>query len=287
MLKFYKYQGTSNDFLIIEDLEKRLEFLPQFVARLCHRNLGVGAGGVIVVRPSKTADYFFDFYNVEGTPAEMCGNGIRCFARYLYDKKLISGNQFSIETVSGIRHVQILAGEEATNVRVDMGKANFSGPAIPVAEEHGEVLDKIIELDGRDFKVSCVSIGNPHCILYVDDVGYAPVREVGPKLEFHPAFPERINVEFVEVVNASKIKVRTWERAGEGECPACGTGATASAACTIRQNLTQKKVMVHMPGGILTIEMNKAGHLFMTGDAEIVFEGILSPAWEKRFRLKV
>jgi len=281
-MKFTKMQGLGNDLIVIEDSEKRYDLPPKAIAKLCDRHCGIGSGGLILVRRSQQEGFYMRFFNPDGTEAEACGNGIRCLAKYLYDHKLTFKRDFSIETVTGTREVWLLPESgPVAEVKVNMGPPGFSRPRIPMLGEGKEAIDEVLRVGKEEFRATCLSVGNPHCVIYVDDVEKAPLNRVGPIIENLPIFPQKVNVEFIEILNPSEIKMRMWERNGEGEPLSCGSGSCACVAATARTQKTGRKVIVHQPGGDVEIEWNNEnGCIYMTGPAKEIFTGALSREFE-------
>lgn len=277
---FVKMHGLGNDFVVIGALDELplLEGkLGEFARFVCDRHFGVGADGVIWVLPSRVADFKMRIFNPDGSEAEMCGNGIRCAAKWFYDRDYAKGNTVQVETLAGVKTVWVQAeGGEAVAVTVDMGEPVFEQSLVPASLCEGrEAIGVPLEVEGvGTFTASAVSMGNPHCVIFVNDVEDFPVETVGPKIEHHPAFPKRTNVEFVQVLSRNEMKVRVWER-GAGLTLACGTGACASLAVAVKTGKTERKATVHLPGGALTIEWRDDGRVYMTGPAVEVFRGEL------------
>lgn len=266
LLKFTKMHGAGNDFVFINAVDSSPVLSESLARRLCDRRLGVGADQLLVMGRSKKADFRMDIFNADGGRVEMCGNGIRCLAKYVFDNKLSTKDVFDIETPFGIIRPQIMADHPANDestlwIKVDMGEAVLEGK-------------KNIMLKGSaGFYATCVSMGNPHAVIFVDDVDNFPVREYGPVIEKDPLFPKRTNVEFVEVRDKSRIKMRVWER-GTGETLACGTGACSATVASVLEGKTGRLVKVGLAGGILEIFWDeKDNHVFMTGPAVTVFKG--------------
>jgi len=266
-IKFTKMHGLGNDFILLDLTAKELPGVQRIVKKLSDRRFGVGFDQALILRKSKKADFRMDIYNNDGSRVEMCGNGIRCLAHYIWTKRLSSKRRLDIETLAGI----IRPEQAGKLVRVDMGEPVLEGRLIPT-ETTGPVVDYMLEALDRVFPVTCVSMGNPHCVIFVDDVDNFPVEKYGPVLENHKFFPKRANVEFIEVVNKKRLKMRVWER-GAGETLACGTGATASAVAASIKGLAGRKVSVILKGGTLEIEWAADNHAYMTGPAEMVFTG--------------
>ena len=263
MFSFCKMQGTGNDFVIIDCMENQFEYsLPVLAKFLCDRHYGVGADGIILVDKSEVADFKMRIFNSDGTEAQMCGNGIRCLAKYVFDKKRIDQNKFEIETLAGIKEVELeLENEKVSSVKVNMGEVEF------------ENLKYIIEIDEKQYEVFPISMGNPHAVCFVKDVEQFAVEKIGSILENYKYFPEKTNVEFVQILDNQNIKVRVWER-GVGETNSCGTGACASSMIAIYEKLTENRVTAELKGGKLQINYDKSTNLLeLVGPAETVFEG--------------
>ncbi len=267
--------GTGNDFVLIDCIENKdlrvmdTSVLSDLSKGLCNRRYGIGADQLLLLFPSDRADYMMRIFNSDGSEVEMCGNGIRCLARYVWDKGYSSEDELAIETPAGI----IKPAKRDNLVRVNMGKPILDAPDIPVNLE-GTIIDHPLRIEDREFNITCVSMGNPHAVIVVDNVYDFPVSYYGPVIEMHKLFPKRTNVEFIEIVNASEIKMRVWER-GAGETPACGTGASAVAVASALKDLTERAVTVHLLGGDLLLEWGSDDHVFMTGPAVTVFEGTI------------
>lgn len=270
---FVKSQALGNDFIIIEDIEERLKLDASIVKKLCDRHFGIGADGLIVVRPSSHADFFMLFFNPDGTKAEMCGNGIRCFASYLFNHGLTSKKTIRVETGGGLREVYLILENGKLKVtKVNMGRPTFKASDIPMNVEQHEFINEVIDVNGDQIQATCLSVGNPHCVVFEKDIAEVPVSELGPKIENLSVFPNKVNVEFVQVDKPDEVKVRVWER-GAGETLACGTGACASVLAGVRNKLTSRKVKVHLPGGDLDIEWGDDDFILMTGSSKEVFRG--------------
>jgi diaminopimelate epimerase len=278
-LKFVKMHGAGNDFIVVDGTTEKIieDDLPELSKRICDRHFGVGGDGLIIVLHSNVADFRMRIFNPDGSEAEMCGNGVRVFAKYIYDRKMHKDVVMTVETLAGIKTLEINAtGDKAKTVRVDMGEPRLLRFEIPMrGKPDVKVIGEPLRVAGKRIEITCVSMGNPHCVVFVDDVDHYPVGKMGPLIENHPKFPARTNVEFVEVINPSEMRVRTWER-GVGETLACGTGACASVVAGSLNGKTLRKVTVHLRGGDLNIEWADNNRLLMTGPAEEVFEGKLS-----------
>ena len=277
-IKFTKMHGLGNDFILIDCLDKELgnhSYLSNLSKKLCDRHFGIGADGLILILPSEKTDLQMKIYNSDGTEAQMCGNGIRCFAKYAYENKIISKIKFTIETLAGIITPELIfKGKEISGIKVDMGIPKLERKEIPMEGENAPtVVNETLKIDSKTiFQITCVSMGNPHCITFVNDIQSIPVEEIGPKIENHPLFPEKTNAEFIQVLNKQEINFRVWER-GAGETLACGTGACAALVATILNKKTDREAIIHLPGGDLDIQWADNGHVYMTGPAELAFKG--------------
>ncbi|MGC2063553.1 MAG: diaminopimelate epimerase [Thermodesulfovibrionales bacterium] len=279
-IAFTKMHGIGNDFIVIDCRDKILNSrlsgrnsqtsdLSALSRRLCDRRFGIGADQILLLEASATADFAMKIFNADGSEVEMCGNGIRCLAKYIWDRGLSEKAILAIETPAGIIRPE-RAGEM---VRVDMGEPVLEGRMIPAALD-GRITDMALRADDREFKITCVSMGNPHAVIVVDDVDAFDVHRYGPVIEQHPFFPKRVNVEFIQVLGPESIRMRVWER-GSGETLACGTGASAVGVAANILGLTEKKTTVHLRGGDLLIEWAGNNHVYMTGPAVDVFEGLV------------
>ena len=269
MFSFSKMQATGNDFIIINYLENKTEYSYKLLAQfLCERHFGVGADGMITIEKSNTTDFKMRIFNQDGSEAEMCGNGIRCFAKYVYEKKLINKEEFGIETLSGIKYIKLkIEGDTVIKVEVDMGEPIFELEKIPVISGQKEYSGSL-HIEG--LKVYPVSMGNPHAICFVEDVDKVDLKKYGELIENYKYFPNKTNVEFVQIINESNIKVRIWER-GVGETLACGTGVCAAAVISNKYKSTNSRIFVDLLGGNLQVRYDKS--VILIGDAEFVFEG--------------
>lgn len=267
-IPFTKMHGLGNDFVVVDCRAGDWGSWPELSRRMAHRRLGIGCDQVLLVYRSQVADFRMDIYNADGSRVEMCGNGVRCFAKYLRDKGITGADEIRVETLAGII-VPRLVGDL---VRVDMGEPVLEGRKIPVAAE-GFVREFPLALPDRSVPVTCVSMGNPHAVVFVEDAEAYPLESVGPQVETHPFFPNRVNVEFVQVLSPGEVRMRVWER-GSGVTMACGTGACATAVAAAWTGRTGRDVRVVLDGGPLEIRWDEAtGRVFMTGPAETVFEG--------------
>jgi diaminopimelate epimerase len=266
--------GLGNDYVIIDNRDQRIsdKQAAELAKKLCERRFSVGADGLLIVSNSNVADVKMRIFNADGSEAEMCGNGIRCFAKYCYENGIVKKNEFSVETLSGIKHVWLtFKDDEVKTVKVDMGAPNWERSSLPMLGQ-GTCINEHLEIDEETYQVTCLSMGNPHCVIFVDNVDDFPVEYVGPIVENHKAFPKRTNVGFVQVLSKNELKVRVWER-GCGETLACGTGTCAAVAAANKLGKVGSKVTVHVLGGDLQVEVGKS--LFLSGAAEKVFEGTL------------
>lgn len=268
-LNFVKMHGLGNDFILIDCLNQELQNPEKFTIKYCNRRFGIGADQLLLIYPSKIADFKMKIFNADGSEVEMCGNGIRCFAKYIWDRGLSNKETLEVETLAGI----IKPKKIDKLVRVDMGKPEFHPSKIPI-DSDGEMAFNInLEVSGWLARLNCVSMGNPHAVIFLnEDPKNFAVEKYGSLIENHPIFPKRTNVEFAFVKNPNEIIMRVWER-GAGETLACGTGACATAVAAIYKKLTENNVTVHLLGGDLFIEWADDGHVYMTGPAEEVFEG--------------
>ena len=277
-MKFTKMQGCGNDYVYVNGFTEKLspEEKPEIVRSLSDRHFGIGSDGLIMINPSEVADFEMEMYNADGSRGEMCGNGIRCVAKYVYDYGLTDKTQISVETLGGIKYLDLTVEDgKVVLVKVDMGKPELKSDLIPIISENEKVIDEPIEVDGQVYHMTGVSMGNPHTVIYVDDVKNLDLEKIGPKFENHERFPKRINTEFVHCIDRNTVEMRVWER-GSGETLACGTGACAVAVASILNNLTDTRVTVKLLGGDLQIEWDREkDRVFMTGPATVVFDGVI------------
>jgi diaminopimelate epimerase len=275
-LKFTKMQGIGNDFIMVDCLKDSIaeDQIGDISRKVNNRKFGVGGDGLILILPSKVAELRMRMFNPDGSEAEMCGNGIRCFARYAYERKIVDDTQLRVETAAGQKTLKLLTrGGKVEAVRVDMGQPRFRRSEIPMRGDDSErVVREPLKVDGRKFDITAVSMGNPHVVIFEENVSSFDLERYGPQIEHHRAFPQRTNVHFVQVCSTSELVVRTWER-GAGATLACGTGACATAVAASLNDRTGKRVHTHLPGGDLLIEWNGDNRVHMTGPAEFVFEG--------------
>lgn len=273
-MHFWKMHGLGNDYIVIDNRDEKIsnKQAPVLAKRLCERRFSVGADGLLLVSNSRTAEVKMRIFNADGSEAEMCGNGIRCFAKYCYENNIVPKQKFTVETLSGSKHVWLtITGKEVATVKVDMGTPDWARSSLPMVGQ-GTCVNEDLVVDGETFKVTCLSMGNPHCVIFVDCVDCFPVEEIGSKIENNKSFPKRTNVGFAEVLSEKELSVRVWER-GCGETLACGTGTCAAVAAGNKLGLVGTRVTVHVLGGDLQVEV--AERLFLSGAAEKVFEGNL------------
>ena len=275
-MKFTKMHGLGNDYVYVNCFEEKIDNPPAVARFVSDRHFGIGSDGLIMINPSKTADFEMEMYNADGSRGEMCGNGIRCVAKYVYDYGLTDKTQISVETLGGIKYLDLTVEDgKVSLVKVDMGKPELEADLIPIISEREQVIDEPIEVDGKEYHMTGVSMGNPHAVIYVDDIKGLDLEKIGPKFENHERFPKRINTEFVHCIDRQTVEMRVWER-GSGETLACGTGACAVAVSSILNNLTDTQVTVKLLGGDLQIEWDREkDRVFMTGPATVVFDGVI------------
>jgi len=275
-MKFTKMHGCGNDYIYVDGSKEMIpvEEKPQLVRRLSDRHFGIGGDGVIFVNPSAEADFEMEMYNMDGSRAEMCGNGIRCVAKFVYDKGLTSKTSISIISCGKIKYLDLnIADGKVSTVKVNMGAPILKAKDIPVICDREEAIAERLEVEGTVYEMTCVSMGNPHAVIFMDHVADLPLEKIGPEFENHVRFPNRINTEFIRVLDDETIEMRVWER-GTGETLACGTGACASVVAAVLNGLTKEQVTVKLLGGNLQIQWDRQTNLvYMTGPATTVFEG--------------
>ncbi len=275
-LAFTKMEGCGNDYVYINGFTQSVpaEEKPALVRRLSDRHFGIGGDGVIFINPAKEADFEMEMWNADGTRSEMCGNGIRCVARYVYDFGLTDQKEFSIVSAGKIKYMTLYEQDgQISAVRVNMGQPILEADQIPVRADHSPVINVPIEVQGKEYRMTCVSMGNPHAVVFVDSTEDFPLEQVGPYFEHHPCFPNRTNTEFVQVIDRGRVRMRVWER-GTGETLACGTGCCATAVACVLNGLTDNAITVEVLGGALQIEWDRDNDLvWMTGPATVVFSG--------------
>jgi diaminopimelate epimerase len=274
MLKFTKMEGIGNDYVYFDGINQNIPMNEQFIRKLSNRNFGVGSDGMIVILKSDICDFKMRMFNLDGSEGKMCGNGIRCFAKFVYDHHLTDKTYLEIETLGGIKKVWLFVeNDKVISVKVDMGKPIIKTSDIPCLYEKETMIDEAIAVGGREYYATAVSMGNPHCVLFVDDLDF-DISILGKQFETHPLFPESVNTEFVVVKDRNHLSMRVWER-GSGETQACGTGACAVMYASYLNGYCDSKVDVKLLGGVLSIEY-KDEHIYMTGPARTSFEGILN-----------
>lgn len=274
MMKFTKMHGCGNDYVYVNLFEESLEDPAAASVKVSDRHFGIGSDGLITIGPSDAADFRMRIYNADGSEAEMCGNGIRCVAKYVYDHKLTDKTEISVESGAGIKYLTLyVKNQRVEQVRVDMGEPILEPENIPVISERDRVVAEPITVGEREWKMTCVSMGNPHAVVFVEDVANFPIEAYGPSFENHPRFPKRTNTEFVQLISRTEASMRVWER-GSGETWACGTGTCATVMACILNGYTENEVLVHLRGGDLTIAYDAdTNHIYMTGPAAEVFSG--------------
>ena len=277
MKEFTKWQGCGNDFVLFDCRQEAPADYAKLAQQVCDRHYGVGADGILVVLPSDCADFRMRIFNTDGSEAEMCGNGIRCFARYIYDFGLTDKTCFTVETGAGVLVPEIiLENGQVTGVKVDMGEPHLLGEEIPVTGFDGQrVIDEPLTVDGKTYRMTAVSMGNPHCVIFVDDAENFPIYELGRQFESHDLFPKKTNTEFVEVKDRRHVRMRVWER-GAAVTLACGTGSCATVVAGILNDKLDREAEVQLDGGRLIVKWAENNHVFMTGPAELVFSGKLT-----------
>ncbi|MGZ7043573.1 MAG: diaminopimelate epimerase [Methanobacterium sp.] len=280
-IHFSKMHGLGNDYIVIDEF--RGEIIPEekkneISVEICSRRFSIGADGVIFICPSRTEDIRFRIFNSDGSEAEMCGNGIRCFSKYVYDKGIIKKDILDVETLGGTKRITLtIEDEKVSFARVDMGPASFNASEIPIISPNDEVIEEELDVEGEIYKITAVNVGNPHAVIFTENLDEVPLGEIGPVIETHEVFPQKINVHFVNILSKNEIEMITWER-GAGMTLACGTGAFSCVIAAFKLGLVDKDVLVHLPGGDLKIEVYMTNDLlggFMEGDAFLVFEGMI------------
>lgn len=273
-MKFTKMHGCGNDYVYVNLFEEQIENPAKVSIAVSDRHFGIGSDGLITIGASEIADFRMRIYNADGSEAEMCGNGIRCVAKYVYDHKLTDKTEITVETGAGVKTLQLtVEDDKVTLVRVDMGEPILTPDEIPVVADGDRVVDEPIVVDDKEWRMTCVSMGNPHAVVFVDDVAHFELEKYGPLFENHERFPKRTNTEFVQIISRNEAIMRVWER-GSAETWACGTGTCATVMACILNGLTDNDVLVHLRGGDLRIVYDeKSNHVFMTGPATEVFEG--------------
>lgn len=274
-MKFTKMHGLGNDYVYVNCFQENVENPSEISKMVSDRHFGIGSDGLILIKPSDVADFRMDMYNADGSQAEMCGNGIRCVGKYVYDYGLTDKTSVSVETLAGIKYLdfQVENGKVA-QITVDMGKPELRAELVPVVSEQEQVINETIYVAGKNWKMTAVSMGNPHCVIFIEEpVKNFPLEEVGPQFESHERFPKRVNTEFIQVLDRKTVNMRVWER-GSGETMACGTGACASAVAAILCGYTEDEITLHLLGGDLKVRWDREeNRVYMTGPATVVFDG--------------
>ncbi|WP_205687632.1 diaminopimelate epimerase [Clostridiisalibacter paucivorans] len=272
MINFEKLEGAGNDFIIFNGIDGELPNYNLLAKKVCDRHFGVGADGMMIVCSSQVADIKMVFYNGDGTEAPMCGNGIRCFAKYIFDNNIVINKSFTVETLAGIMKVKVFINNDLVHkVRVNMGSPDFNSKSVPINTDKDNFINEKIEIDGIDYRISVFVMGSVHGVIFIDNIEDLDIKDIGPKIERHELFPEGINVNFCKIIDDNNIEVLTWER-GVGQTLACGTGATATAVISSKLYGTNDKVNIHLLGGVVEIE-NKNNILYMTGPAKRICKG--------------
>ena len=273
-MKFTKMHGIGNDYVYVNCFEESVKNPAEVSKFVSDRHFGIGSDGLILISPSAIADFRMNIYNADGSQAEMCGNGIRCVAKYVYDYGLTDKTEISVETLAGIKYLRLqVENGKVASVEVNMGAPILEPKEIPVAVEESPVVNVPVEVKGKIYHMTCVSMGNPHAIIFMNNVKHLDIAAIGPYFENHTVFPKRTNTEFVEVLDRNTVNMRVWER-GSDETLACGTGACATTVACILNDKTENEVTVHLLGGDLKIRWDReANQVYMTGPATVVFDG--------------
>lgn len=281
-MKFTKMHGCGNDYIYVNCMDKMIDNPSETAVEVSDRHFGIGSDGLILICPSEVADFRMEMYNADGSEGKMCGNGVRCIAKYVYEYGLTDKNQISIETKAGIKYLELTIQEgKVVLVRVDMGKAVLTASEIPVELGTKACINQVLTVAGKEYAITCVSMGNPHAVTFVEDTKSLPLEKIGPEFEHHKAFPDRINTEFVQVLNRKEVTMRVWER-GSGETLACGTGACAVAVACVLNGKTENEITVHLLGGDLLLRYEEEdGRVWMTGPAAIICDGEITVASER------
>ena len=279
-MKFTKMHGCGNDYVYVNGFTEKVADKPKAVVALSDRHFGIGSDGVIFINPSQQADFEMEMYNADGTRAEMCGNGIRCVGKYVYDHGMTDKTSITVESFGKVKYLDLtVENGKVVRVKVNMGKPELTAKDVPVVSEHEQVIDEEIIVKEKSYRMTCVSMGNPHAVVFMDDVEHLAIEEIGPYFENHERFPNRTNTEFVQVIDDSHVKMRVWER-GTGETLACGTGCCATAVACVLNHLTGAHVTVQVLGGEIEIYWDQKENLvYMTGPAVTVFEGETEEAY--------
>lgn len=271
---FTKMQGCGNDYVYVNGFENKIDNPNKLSEIVSDRHFGIGSDGLIVINPSEKADFKMSMYNADGSEGKMCGNGIRCVAKYVYDNKMTDKTTIAVETLSGIKTLELnVKNDKVETVKVNMGTPILLPKDVPVVSDKDKVVDEPIVIDDKEYRITCVSMGNPHAITFIENTDDLEIETIGPKFENNPIFPDRVNTEFIQILDRNTVKMRVWER-GSGETFACGTGACATVVACVLNGLTDEKVTVKLLGGDLFIEYNREENtVYMTGPAKVSFTG--------------
>lgn len=274
VMEFTKMQGCGNDYVYVNGFENKIDNPNKLSEIVSDRHFGIGSDGLIVINPSEKADFKMSMYNADGSEGKMCGNGIRCVAKYVYDNKMTDKTTITVETLSGIKTLELnVKNDKVETVKVNMGTPILLPKDVPVVSDKDKVVDEPIVIDDKEYRITCVSMGNPHAITFIENTDDLEIETIGPKFENNPIFPDRVNTEFIQVLDRNTVKMRVWER-GSGETFACGTGACATVVACVLNGLTDDKVTVKLLGGDLFIEYNREENtVYMTGPAKVSFTG--------------
>lgn len=273
-MEFTKMQGCGNDYVYVNGFENKIDNPNKLSEIVSDRHFSIGSDGLIVINPSEKADFKMSMYNADGSEGKMCGNGIRCVAKYVYDNKMTDKTTIAVETLSGIKTLELnVKNDKVETVKVNMGTPILLPKDVPVVSDKDKVVDEPIVIDDKEYRITCVSMGNPHAITFIENTDDLEIETIGPKFENNPIFPDRVNTEFIQVLDRNTVKMRVWER-GSGETFACGTGACATVVACVLNGLTDDKVTVKLLGGDLFIEYNREENtVYMTGPAKVSFTG--------------
>ena len=273
-MKCTKMEGCGNDYVYVNGFEEKIDNPNEVAIAVSDRHFGIGSDGLIIINPSEVADFKMCMYNADGSEGKMCGNGIRCVAKYVYDFKLTDKDVITVETLSGIKTLKLnVENGKVKTVRVNMGAPILECDKVPVKYDDEKMINKPVKVDGKTFNITCVSMGNPHAVTFINDTDNLEIEKIGPKFENNEIFPDKVNTEFIQIIDKKTVKMRVWER-GSGETFACGTGACASVVASVLNRLTENKVTVKLLGGELEIEYNQDENtVYMTGPARVVFTG--------------
>ncbi len=273
-MKFTKMEGCGNDYVYVNGFEEKIDNPNEVAIAVSDRHFGIGSDGLIIINPSEVADFKMCMYNADGSEGKMCGNGIRCVAKYVYDFNLTDKDVITVETLSGIKTLKLnVENGKVKTVRVNMGAPILECDKVPVKYDDEKMINKPVKVDGKTFNITCVSMGNPHAVTFINDTDNLEIEKIGPKFENNEIFPDKVNTEFIQIIDKNTVKMRVWER-GSGETFACGTGACASVVASVLNGLTENKVTVKLLGGDLEIEYNQDENtVYMTGPARVVFTG--------------